>query len=279
MLLFWYLLRRYFPLIFFLHANVLVVDGRLRVLQDVHSRNFASMRIIARTTNHLCALSCLSDELCVAYAFCKNRSCHLSRSADISTKEKPRKGLNAMCSSDAIKATVIYPLVEQTHDNTDTLDLSITQALSTKVPVDSICFIVQMSVSVECQCAAAKPSTQWFAIVREHKGWFWAREFCKSLEGVLFYTENWPPAELDFFYTVIQEDEFWVGLRDKNWTLKTAWGTRVDSELVLVNADDNGPTTGCVKAKMGRNPSFYYDRCYKHLSFICASTEFLTSSY
>ena len=278
MLLFWYLLRRYFPLIFFLHANVLVVDGRLRVLQDVHSRNFASMRIIARTTNRLCALSCLSDELCVAYAFCKNRSCHLSRSADISTNEKPIKGLKAMCSSDAIKATVIYPLVEQTHDNTDMLDLSITQALSTNVPVDSICYIAQMSVSVEWQCSAEKPSANWFAIVRYQEGWFGARKFCISLEGVLFYTENWPPSELDIFYTVIRDDEFWVGLR-KNRQLKTAWYETVDQNRVLVNGDFGiGSTTGCVKAIRGQSPDFYYHSCAEKLSFICASTEILEPS-
>ena len=240
MLLFWYLLRRYFPLIFFLHANVLVVDGRMRVLQDVHSRNFASMRIIARTTNRLCALTCLSDELCVAYAFCKNRSCHLSRSADPSTNQSARTALDAICPSDAIKASTMYPLVEQPHDYINTLNPTTTVAVSAKAPVDSICYIAQMSVSVECQCAAEKPSTQWFAIVRDQKSWFWAMKFCISLEGVLFYTEDWPPAELDFFYKVIQEDEFWVGLFFNVYQqLKTAWGEEVNQNTILIHGNDD----------------------------------------
>ena len=274
MLLLWYLLRRYFPLVFFLHANVLVVDGRMRILQDVHSRNFASMRIIARTTNRLCALTCLSDELCVAYAFCKNRSCHLSRSADPSTNQSARTALNVMCPSDAIKASTIYPLVEQTHDNTNTLNPTTTVAVSANVPADSICYIAQISTNVEWQCAAEKPPTQWFAIVREQKDWFGAWKFCNSLEGVLFYTENWPPAELDFFYKVIQDDEFWVGLFFNVFEqLKTAWGEEVNQNKLLIHGNvNNWSILTCVISERGQTPGFYYYSCNKRLSFICTST-------
>ena len=177
-----------------------------------------------------------------------------------------------MCPSDAIKATVIYPLDRQTHDNKYTLDLATTEAVSTKVPNDSICYIAQITTNVEWQCAAEKPSTQWFAIVREQGSWFGATYVCINLHGALFYTENWPPAELDFFYTVIQDNEFWVGLYNVG-QLKTPWGESVDSKKVLVNADsDNGSTNGCVKAVRGQNPGFRYHSCSKPLSFICAST-------
>ena len=126
--------------------------------------------------------------------------------------------------------------------------MATTEAVSTKIPADSICYIAQISTNVEWQSAAEKPPTQWFAIVREHKDWFWAWKFCNSLEGVLFYTENWPPAELDFFYNVIQDDEFWVGLFFNVYEqLKTAWGEEVNQSKVLIHGNvDNWSIATCV---------------------------------
>ena len=189
----------------------------LELFEDFQSRDKEItniLKIIPRTTKHICALSCSLEQRCESFTFCKTRSCTLL-SSEPSTHASNIK-LSGGCANYGARKKVDKNLQLTTkagfNEDTAATAIQVTQ------PPNNHCF--PSSKGDGLRCIPFDDFTQWYNVSLTPMGWWQARHFCDSArEGVLMFSRNWSQESSANLFRVLAElyegeiPEVWIGIR------------------------------------------------------------------